>query len=380
MLFAASVAGLATVAPAIAIAQPVDPYGPETPQQDPQPPGAVIGDRDPEVDEAIAASLVVRARQLMSIEEWADAQQLLGEAVMQHPDGAAAAEAKELLEQVNVKLGIVTKVDAPPIDPYVEPIGPGDGDLGGPIDPGLPPDVDQPRNRAGRKFLLHAAAIGATFGGFVGDAASADIQPIEVDGDPVGAKDSTGALYGVLFGGLGGLAIGAGFRNSPWMTRDDIIVIDSFAAAGMLASLSLAGVMNPEFSEAYSVNAAIGTAAGAVTGYVVAKRKDLSARRIGRVDLWAATGALVPWTIFALAKGDRDGAQVAGFFSLAGLAGGAWLGFRLTRHWDDHDSGAAADAPMALIRRSSDGMWSMGAPGVTPVPGGATVDVLGARW
>jgi hypothetical protein len=391
----ALLAAAAVLAPALARAQPMDPYGsdpapdpggvkPPPPVGDPpaDPPPGVTGDRDPEIDEAVAASLVVRAKQLMSIEEWADAKQLLTEALVRSPDGATAVEANQLMEQVNLKLGIAPKVDTTPVDPYADDqVG-----IGDPINPEVPQPEQpyaypQPARNGGKKFLLHATTIGAVIGGFLGDAATADVQPIEVDGDPINTEDSGGVIAGVLLGGLGGLAIGAGFRHSPWMTTDDITVIDSFAAMGMVGSLSLAGVMHPVESEGYSVNAVIGTAAGAVTGYVVAKRRDLSKRRMGRVDLWAATGALVPWAIFAAAKGNANGAKAAGFFSMAGMIGGAWLGFRLTRHWDDkRTTSATVDAPMALFQRHSDGIWTLGAPAIAPQPGGATATVLGAAW
>jgi hypothetical protein len=393
MRILALLAAAVTLGPALASAQPRDPYDdppaqppPDMgePPADPEPPpGAVTDDRDPEIDEAVAASLVERARELMAIEEWADAKQLLGEAIVRSPDGAAAAEAQVLIEQVNVKLGIAPKVDPVVVDPYADEPGIGD-DIGGPpVDPyTMPPMVDEGPRRGGRRFLVHATAIGAVIGGFLGDAASADVDPIPVDGDDINTEDSSGVIAGVLLGGLGGLAVGAAYRNADWMTRDDIIVIDSFAAFGMLGSLGLAGVMSPVEAEGYSLNAMIGTAAGAVTGIIIAKRRDISARRMRRVDLIAGAGALLPWMIFGLADGNRDGAQVAGFFSMAGMVGGAWLGFRLTRHWDDRGTSATVDAPMALLRRHSDGGWSLGVPTIRPAheSRGATADVLSGSW
>jgi hypothetical protein len=384
------VAASLLLVPATAGAQPQDPYGDEVPPDmgpppaDPEPPpGATTDERDPEVDEAVAASLVARAKELMATastsEEWADAKQLLGEAVVRSPDGAAAAEAQELIEQVNVKLGILPKEQPEPIDPYIgmpiddEPI----------VDPEPMPLPEQPTRKAGgKKFLLHAASIGAVIGGFLGDVASADTKPSEEDGDPVNTESAGGVVAGVLLGGLAGLAVGAGFRNAQWMTTDDIAVIDSFAGMGMMGSLSLGGVMQPAEAEGYSMNAVIGTTVGTATGFYIAKNRNISGRRIGRVDLWAATGALVPWAIFAVAQGNQDGAQVAGFFSLAGMVGGAWLGFRLTRDWDDEPGPAAtADAPMAMFRRHSDGGWTLGAPTVQPLPeGGASLGVLSGRW
>ncbi|MCA9676190.1 MAG: hypothetical protein KC464_14215, partial [Myxococcales bacterium] len=95
----------ATLTPAVvgvAHAQPLDPYGP-----DPDALAAGAKDAgDPEIDEAVAAALVARARELIAMEAWADAQELLGEALVRSPDGAAAAEATALLPAVKAKLGI----------------------------------------------------------------------------------------------------------------------------------------------------------------------------------------------------------------------------------------------------------------------------------
>jgi hypothetical protein len=207
-------------------------------------------------------------------------------------------------------------------------------------------------------------------GGFFGDAVTADLSG---EADPGGG----GVVVGALLGGLGGLVVGLALRNNRWMTDDDIVVIDSFAGMGLLGSLSLGALMKPAHAEAYSVNAVIGTAGGAVVGGLVAHRHDLSARRMARVDVWAAAGALTPWLIFAAAGGDRDDAQVAGFFSLAGLVGGAWIGLRTTRGWDERPTPGLADAPPAMIRRDSDGAWSLGAPALRPAQDSRLGPVLG---
>jgi hypothetical protein len=153
----------------------------------------------------------------------------------------------------------------------------------------------------------------------------------------------------------------------------------------------MGALMQPPEGEAYSVNAILGTTAGAITGLVMAKQRDISARRMGRIDLWATVGALTPWVLFAAADGNADDAQVAGFFSMAGLAGGVWLGFRLTRTWDERvaTDTIGSDAPAGIVRRSSAGAWSLGGPSLRPLHNpalgvplgrGAAVDVVGVRW
>lgn len=358
-----AVAMTASAAPRLAGAQPLDPYDSPPPPIDPAPAdGAVAADdRDPEMDEAVALALVNRARELMVIESWLDAQQLLNEAIIRSPDGAAAAEARTLLETVNGKLGIVTNSE--PVVGPIEDVDTVDPYADAQIDTMMPP-VETPRPSGGRKFMLHAGAMGALIGGFIGDAATADVEPSEVDGDDVDTEDANGILGGALIGGLAGLAVGAAFRNSSWMTTDDIAVIDSFAGMGMFGALSLGALMQPEEGEAYSINAIFGIGGGALVGYMTAKRRDISARRMGRVDLYALAGGLAPWLIFLASDGTADDAQYAGFFSMAGIAGGAWLGFRTTRGWDG--SSVVTDAPPALVRRGSDGSWTTGAPGFRP--------------
>jgi hypothetical protein len=368
-----------TFAPAVARAQPIDPYGgddatkPAVPAATP-PAGAVADDGDPEVDEAVAASLVDRAKVLMAQEDWADAQELLGEAIAQAPDGAAAADAKVLLDQVNAKLGITTAQQPPPVD-HPPPVGPG-GDEPPPVT--VPPLVEQPSvHLAGKRFMWHVALMGAVTGGLIGYASSAENAT-----DPMAPQTNTGKgiLPGILIGGLGGLAIGTAFRHSSWIDGNDITVIDSFTAMGLVGSLSLGGIMQPVRGEAYAVNGVLGTVAGAVTGLVVAKHHDWSSRRMHRVDLWAATGATVPWLIYAIGNGSSPGAgRAAGFFSLAGLVGGAWFGFHQTRHWD-HAASESVDAPMAALRRGSDGRWAMGVPVVAPSEHGATFGLLAGKF
>ena len=396
-LVAALSAAATLVSATGAVAQPLDPYGdpPAPPKQAPPldpyddpppadpPPGAVSDERDPEVDEAVAASLVARARELIALEKWQDAQQLLGEAVARSPDGAAAAEARPLLEQVNARLGITRP--AAPATPSPVP------DTRTAVvqvpDYDLPPGPSE-APRAGRRFILHTTVIGAVLGGMFFDAATVDTRV--GDGDPVDTEEDGAVVGGVLLGALGGLAVGALVRNNEWMTRDDVVVIDSFAAIGLVASLDFGAILKPAHQEAYSINGIFGLGGGAVAGWVIAKRNDLSARRMKRVDLWAGAGAVAPWLVFAAADGDEDGARVAGLLSLAGLVGGAWIGFRTTRGWDDRDEDdAVADAPPALLRRDSTGAWSLGAPGLRPsqdprlgeVHGrGVAADLLGGRW
>jgi hypothetical protein len=374
----------ATTAPAVA--QPVDPYAPLDGDAKPPPPPAV-GDKDPAIAEAVAAALVVRARELIAADQWQDAQTLLGEALVESPDGAAGSEARALLDEVNRHLGIGGTVT----DPY--------GDIGDPIDGPSDPYADQqydpevpplPMGPAsgGKRFFWHTALLGGITGGFFADAATADTNMDGVD------DESSGAIVaGVIVGGLAGAGIGVAFRKNKWLTRADVVTVDSFAALGLIGSLEFTALIDPAVPEAYSASAVVGTLGGAITGLIMAKRHDWSARRMTRVDLFAGAGAAIPWLIFAAADGDSDDAQVAGFFSLGAMIGGAWLGFRTTRKMDElsiKDSASTiADAPTGVVQRDSDGAWHAGSLSLRPagtrelgpaLGKGGVVDLVGVAF
>lgn len=352
----------ATVAPVGA--QPVDPYAPLDPAK-PAAPATTADGKDLAIAEAVASALVARARELIAADRWADAQQLLGEAVIESPEGLAATEARRLLEEVKRHLGMTDPGSGGPADPY--------GDIGDPIgdpyvdpnqqrfDPELPP-VPATTADGGRKFFWHTAVMGAFVGGFLGDAATADTNLDEFD------DESSGPIVaGVLIGTLAGAGVGATFRKNKWLTRADVFTVDSFTAMGLVASLEFTAMLDPVFSEAYSQSGIFGIVGGAITGLVMAKRHDYSVKRMTRVDLFAAGGAALPWLIYAAADGDSDDAQVAGFFSLGGLIGGAWLGFRTTRKMDEPRPSTIADAPGGFVQRDSDGTWHAGGLSLRPV-------------
>jgi len=366
-------------------AQPVDPYAPldADPKAPPAPPA--VGDKDPTIAEAVAAALVARARELIAADQWQDAQTLLGEALVESPDGPAGTEARALLDEVNRHLGVGSgNVEDPygdigdPIgDPIVDPYAGQqvDGEL--PPLPGSPPD-------GGRKFFWHTAVMGGLAGGFIGDAATADLNNDGFD------EETNGPIVaGVIVGALAGAGLGAAFRSNKWMTRADLVTIDSFTAMGLIGALEFTALLDPVESEAYSQSGVFGLIGGAITGLVMAKRHDWSARRMTRVDLFAAGGAVAPWLIYAAANGDSNDAQVAGFFSLAGLIGGAWLGFRTTRNMDAPKVSTIADAPGGVVQRDSDGSWHAGGvslrpaelPDLGPALGkGGVVDLVGAAF
>ncbi len=129
--------------------------------------------------------------------------------------------------------------------------------------------------------------------------------------------------------------------------------------------------MQPVEGEGYSLNAALGAAAGIVTGFVVAPQTDTSERRMLRVAGTAAAGGAAPWLVYlAFSDGETNNdEQIFGLLSTAGLLAGAYFGLRWTRGMDEgkdvHDATAALDdAPPALLRRSSRGELAFGGLGL----------------
>jgi hypothetical protein len=368
-------------APSPARAQPEDPYAAPTP-------AAPAAAQPSDVDEAVAASLVARAHQLLDIKEWSDAKQLAVEALMRSPSGASSADAKAVIRAANRALGIAdddgagptaapprTTADAtPPIDPYAQPT------------PTAPPRTEGPVR--GRAVL---ASYGLVGGGLLGLAAVG-----AGGGESSGGADTGGALIGGLVGGgLGwwvgkhydvslahARAVGAGTTwgavafglftdavggsdkptthdevfvgsgvgalvgtfgaavyadNHHDLTTGDVTLIDSLASIGLVGGVDVGELMQPYSTEAYSLNAALGVAGGVVVGMYAAPRVELSTRRLVRVDAAAAVGAGAPWLLYALVHSDSTHAdeRIFGVVSAAGMLTGAYLGLRWTRGMDD---------------------------------------------
>jgi hypothetical protein len=91
-----------------------------------------------------------------------------------------------------------------------------------------------------------------------------------------------------------------------------------------------------------------------------------------RVAGLAVAGGALPLVILAAGPSNSGVQRAAGGLSTLGLAGGAWLGFYLTRHMDvglDVPDGATPkdDAPAAVVGRDSDGRWHLGGIGLAPL-------------
>ena len=112
-----------------------------------------------------------------------------------------------------------------------------------------------------------------------------------------------------------------------------------------------------------------------------------------RVAGLAALGGAVPFIIYAADPSSSGAQRATGLLSSAGLVGGAWLGFYLTRHFEEGldvpDGGPkkVEDAPPAIVGRSSDGSWQLGGVAMQPLSPqlasqqrGMAVTVLGGAF
>ena len=365
---------LVAALPAVAWAQPVDPYGdpPQAGGPAPAPTPAPIppapSGSDPDVDLAVSQALVARARVLDGEGAYADAKQLVLEALARTPDDA---DARALLAVLNKKLGIadpaVAPLDpiAPPYDPPTDPI----------IDPEEPPPPPGSFRRPGR-FVRYAGGVvgGAVAGGLFADVSSG------LDGTT--SDDVTG---GVLLGAAAGTLAAYLLEKNVELTTGDHALIDSMATWGLVGGLTFAMALDPPEGEAYSLNGVIGIAGGYLIGHAAARKRDLSTARMARVNTAALIGAAAPWLLYAASSDDssNDDEQAFGFLSTVGLLGGVYLGFRWTRNMKPGSEYAAErdPGPAALFRRGRHG-WTAGGLGMTRAQGGngAALTVLGGSW
>jgi hypothetical protein len=159
------------------------------------------------------------------------------------------------------------------------------------------------------------------------------------------------------------------------LTRGDVALVDTLAGIGAAGGFAIGMVMQPAETEAYSLNSVLGIAGGVALGVIFAPMTSTTPRRMVRVAGFAAIGGAAPFLLYAGIHSASSTAdeRATGLLSAAGLVGGAWLGFRLTRGMDegldtlDGKPGKADDAPLALVGRSSDGRWGVGGLGLSPL-------------
>ena len=404
-----------------ASAQPLDPYAP-APAPSPAP--AQVHIDDPVLAEQIALSLVHRAQELYDARVFVDAKQLAVEALVRSPQGPAAEQARFLVKKINETLGISeeAKPDARPVpEPDLTPIEDPTEKHREPVDTS-PERPDRPsRITAGVHAGLYAGLIGATIGAFFDeDTPAGGAVPVGIaaglaaglyaprvldrlswhDGQvrTLGAASVWGGVIGgffadsvktqasssreVLVGASIGASIGAAggvlLARKNQYTKGDIALVDTFAGMGAVGGLTMGMLMQPAETEAYSVNAILGTAGGVIVGLLAAPKTNTTQRRMLRVAGASALGGAIPFLLYAgiYDEGSAGDERVTGLFASAGLIAGAWLGFRLTRNLDrDQDVlpgkppqvPQVDDAPPALVSRHSDGRWAHGGLAIQPL-------------
>ncbi|MEO8844124.1 MAG: hypothetical protein ABI591_02805 [Kofleriaceae bacterium] len=392
------------------------------------PPAVPPGAQDPLLAEQVAISLADRAQELLDSKMYLDAKQLAVEAVVKSPTGPAAERARVIIRQANAALGIV-EAPPPPADVKITDDKFSDRDQ-----QPVPPPADTTTHSGKTASLVHGALFGGTVGAMIGsffaDNEAAGAVPMGIALGAVGAFTApmiakkyhatesqvrtvgAGSVWGGVVGGLiGGTAEGAnggtttgsgvlvgatigsavgilgtvGFAQDKKLTTGDVALIDTLGGIGTVGGLTIGMLMQPAQREAYSLNSAVGAAAGVVVGFVLAPQTNTTPRRMLRVaGLSVAAGAL-PFLLYAGIH-DKHGTwdeRLTGGLSSLGLLGGAVVGFYLTRHVDegldvpDDDTKKADpdDAPLALVGRSSAGTWNLGGVGVAPL---STTLVTGA--
>ena len=244
-------------------------------------------------------------------------------------------------------------------------------------------------------------------------------------------RSSTNDIYkGLAIGSLIGTGAGVIVANRYDPSVGDVALVNSLGLYGMSGALLLGLGLDPTESEAYSINALVGTALGLAAGIYAAKNSDVSRQRMLWVDIGAAVGAAVPWVvIYPLVDGDGSSSatQVTGVLSLIGLATGAYFAWNATNDMDgkksdkldedeldedeldedelDEDELDEDDEtqlmsrrgraihlppPPGLIQRRGDGTWTIGLPAFRPAENpalaprlgkpGFAVDVLSGRF
>ncbi len=228
-----------------------------------------------------------------------------------------------------------------------------------------------------------ATVWGGALGGFFADAVTV--------GPTSGRQVLTGASIGATVGGVGGVLLA---RNKS-LTRGDVALVDTLAGAGLFGGLVIGMLMQPAKSEAYSINAILGTTGGVVVGLIAAPQTNTTPRRMLRVAGLGALGGALPFLLYAAIhdKTTTSDERLTGVLSAGGIVGGLYLGFRLTEDMDvgldTHDGDAGAkppEAPVAVINRASDGTWDVGTLALAPLDPrlapqkGLAVSLLGARF
>ncbi len=363
----------------------------------------------PDVDRAVAAALLARSVELERQGDLEGAKELAVEAIEREPRGPHAEDALGHLRSLNGQLGY----DDPHHGLVDEPAD--RGRAGGPG----PEPVPGSDRRAQLGLAAFGAAYGTTLGLALGGPQSRDgsvrggavvlgllggggagalgyyaSERFDLTGPQVGtigAAGTFGAMAGgfvgdlvagiddgspnqitasMAVGGLLGTGAGAVYAVRRPPSAESVHLTSSLAAYGTAAALFLGVAMDPPTREAYSLNAALGGAAGLGAGVWLGELGRAPPRaQMHRADIGAGAAVAGTWVLLYPATGS---ARATGAISVLSLAGGALAGFYTGRDEAgepaaDGEAAALSAAPPALWVRGAHGEWSRGVPIVRPL-------------
>ncbi len=191
-----------------------------------------------------------------------------------------------------------------------------------------------------------------------------------------GAEDVSGDVYyaGAALGGAAGLTGAILFARRYQPSTSDVWLTNSLVAYGMGAGIFLGVIMQPSQDRAYTFNAAVGAGIGLGAGLYLARRAEISSKRVWIMMAGAAFGAITGYYVVG-GLIDRDDSsqtdeQIRGVAGLVGIGAGALLTWTFTRGERSTPAklaggragrAAAGDpAPPALVMRRGDGRWGWG--------------------
>jgi hypothetical protein len=195
-------------------------------------------------------------------------------------------------------------------------------------------------------------------------------------GNLFGGQDSDGNdIYtGMAISGLLGTGVGYWFAKEKDPTEGALAFTNSMTLYGTTGGLLFGVALDPPRGDAYSLNAVLGSAAGLGVAYYV-DGETPTRKRMLKVDLGAGVGAVAPWILvypFMADSNSNDDEQTAGLLSVIGLVGGGYAMWRYTDGENETDPEAASPegenaAPPAVVRRDSQGKWSLSTPAIRPM-------------
>lgn len=239
---------------------------------------------------------------------------------------------------------------------------------------------------ADRRIGLTPAQVNLTAWGGIWGALATGLATDLVTGvgDTTTNSVVTGAALGSLWGSLLSLAYGTDDRD---LSESDVALFNSGGLYGLGLAFLTADILTPPTTEAYTINALLGTAIGLGVGAWTARRYDAPAERVRWIDVGVSVGGLAPWVVLYPIIADRAyGRQITDALSIAGMIGGGYLAWRMTRNMRSDgksDDETASLPPMpGLLQRTGAGRWQVGAvslrPALNPALSGARTDVRGA--